>query len=377
MFILLISFQKDILAQVQVSIYDSLDNKPITFAHVIYENTSFQDYTNIEGQIELPTGVNYCYISCLGYETIYINVNDYLSSPIYLIISSYSLQVISIEGKKLDIYKDIEKVRKKLKNAKSHKFISTKTTFDLIYNDNSIGLGEVYCRDELVEKNGFGETERLHSNYSFDPNRLFLNVDRLIKNVNPTEKLGLLHLLNSGKIKRKTTELTLVEEWDSLYIVSFSTANQTGFINYNKHNYLLEEYRVLDHKVDKSFYSSINKDKSANIDTLILDYRFEHGWVKNVSFYYSTKVQSIGTIKTNGVIEKTDFSNKKYSTNLQLSSIQFDAFVSDFSLCHPRSSTVQIFYDKNTEKKELIKNDTLSVALLQKYGYALKFQLWD
>lgn len=63
--ILLISFQKDNLAQVQVSIYDSLDNKPIAFAHVISEDTSFQDYTNIEGQLELPTGVNHCYISCM------------------------------------------------------------------------------------------------------------------------------------------------------------------------------------------------------------------------------------------------------------------------------------------------------------------------
>lgn len=267
-------------------------------------------------------------------------MKDYLASRIYLIRSSYSLEVLSIRSKKLDIYKDIERVRKKLKNAKHRKSISTKTTFESIYNDNSIELGEVYCRDEFVGNYGFGKTERLHSKYSFDPSRLFLNVDvdRLIKNVNLSKKVGFLHLFNSGKIKRKSTELRLVEEQDSVFIVSFSTIDQTGFIKYNKHNYLLEEYRVLDHRVDKSFYSSINKDMSANIDTLILDYRFEHGFVKTVSFYYSTDVQNAGTIKTNGIMRETDFNNQKYSTNSQLSSIQFDAFVSDFSLCQPTSS---------------------------------------
>ncbi len=363
----------------QIKLLDSLSGEAIAFAHIISEDSVFHTISNAKGEFEVPSDIRTIVISCIGYKTKTITKKDSgFDSEISLSYSTYYINEASITAKRIDIYKEVNELRKRLLKEKRQMDAQFMTTFETINDGNLIERADILTNDFINIKNGFVSSDRVFTNYRFDTSAVFIHVDldKLVRQVKITSKSGLKHLLNRGEINRSNTKLQIIDDVEGQMVVTYEMDNQEGYLRFDKNKYSITEYRICSSSISSSIYDLVNQSIGVEMDTFTINYEFNEEMIDNVSFHLSYSVESLGEVTTEGSIRKRSNTIEWLSTNKDRQTIQFDAYLTSFLRHNYPSSAKSIFFNIKDNTSHLVNNNELTYNILCELNHTPRVRFW-
>jgi len=129
--------------------------------------------------------------------------------------------------------------------------------------------------------------------------------------------------------------------------------------------------------ISNDVYKSINETIGISLDTLILDYKFIDGILNHMSFNLSYLTESLGQVTTSGYIGSTKTRTEWLSTSEDLSSLQYNAYLSSFMDTDYQFDGNSIFFNIEDKTTNLVKDEHLTNEILAHLGYAPRTKMWS
>ena len=190
---------------------DMTTSESLPFANCVSHDSTFFTYGNADGFVSFPKNVK-ATISYLGYLSYTLDTDQSIADTIFLRSIESSLDQVTIVGERINLWNEIESLRKKYSKKSKQKRINTLTKFETVHAEKIIERALIISQDLANQKNGFTFLKRIHVDYSYDIKSPFLSIDidSAIKGISlfGKSKIASNHLFNNGKINKRKLNLS-------------------------------------------------------------------------------------------------------------------------------------------------------------------------